>query len=86
MDTQLKSYKAMATPIHIKAYENLALNRADKTRTDVAEMKFLRKVAGHTLQDEISNLTIQNEQQIFSTEEITDWKQNWHEHLVQMNP
>jgi hypothetical protein len=77
----------MATPVLLYGSENWALNRADKKRIEMAEMKFLRKVAGHTLQDEISNLTIRNELQVFSIGGvIANQKQNWHEHLARMNP
>jgi hypothetical protein len=48
----------------------------------MAEMKFLRKV-GHTLQYELSNLTIQNDLQIFSTgQKDCRVKKNWHKHLA----
>jgi hypothetical protein len=48
----------------------------------MAEMTFLRKV-GHTLQYELSNLTIQNDLQIFSIGQKTaDQKKNWHKHLA----
>jgi hypothetical protein len=38
----------MATPTLLYRGEYWALNRADK-RNEMAEIKFLRKVAGHTL-------------------------------------
>jgi hypothetical protein len=64
----------MVAPVLLYGCENWALNRADKRRIEMVEMKFLREVAGHTFQDEISTLTIQNEQQIFNIGEITDQK------------
>jgi hypothetical protein len=52
-----------------------------------AEITFRRKFAGHTLRDEISNITIQNELKIFNIgEKIADRKQNCRENLVWMNP
>jgi hypothetical protein len=50
--TQLKFYKIMAVPMLTYASENWAINRSDKRKTELAEMKFLRSVAGYTLLDQ----------------------------------
>jgi hypothetical protein len=56
-DTQLQFYKVMVAPILLYGSEKWALNTTDKSRTETTEIKCLRKVADHTLRDEISNLT-----------------------------
>jgi hypothetical protein len=85
--TQLKFYKEMAVPIPLYRCENWTLNRADKRINETAEMKCLRKVADHTLRDEISYLTVRNELQVFNIgEKIADRKQNWYEQLARMDP
>jgi hypothetical protein len=55
-DTQLKFYKVMAAPVLLYGCENWALNRVDRRKTQTAEMKFLRRVAGYTLRDEVTNI------------------------------
>jgi hypothetical protein len=48
-------------------------------------MKFLRRVAGYTVRDEVTNTTIRKELQIFNTgERIQSRKIEWHEHLLRM--
>jgi hypothetical protein len=50
-------------------------------------MRFLRHVAGYTRRDEISNLTIRSELQIFNiNDKIKDKKKEWHDHIQQMDP
>jgi hypothetical protein len=46
--------------------ENWALNRVDRRKIETAEMKFLRRVTGYTLRDEVRNSTIRGELQIFN--------------------
>jgi hypothetical protein len=48
-------------------------------------MKFLKRVAGYTLRDEVRNTAIREELQIFNTgERIQSRKIEWHEHLSRM--
>jgi hypothetical protein len=48
-------------------------------------MKFLRRVAGYTLRDEVRNTAIREELQIFNIgERIQSRKIEWHEHLSRM--
>jgi hypothetical protein len=50
-------------------------------------MRFLRHVAGYTRRDEISNLTIRSELQIFNiNNKIKDKKKEWHYHIQPMDP
>jgi hypothetical protein len=77
----------MAVPALLYGCETWALNRSDKRKTETAEMRFLRHVAGYTRRDEISDLTIHSELQIFNiNDKITDKKKEWHDHIQQMDP
>jgi hypothetical protein len=49
--TQLKFYKVVAVPMLTHASENGTINRSDKRKTESAEMRILRPVAGYTLLD-----------------------------------
>jgi hypothetical protein len=48
----------MAVPVLLYGCENWALNRVDRRKIETAEMKFLRRVAGYSLRDEVRNTTI----------------------------
>jgi hypothetical protein len=61
------------------------LNKVDRRKTENAELKFLRRVAGYALRDEVRNTTIREELQIFNIgERIQSRKTEWHEHLSRM--
>jgi hypothetical protein len=65
--------------------ENWALNRVDRRKIETAEIKFLRRVAGYTLRDEVRNTIIRKELQIFNIgERVQSRKIKWHEHLSRM--
>jgi hypothetical protein len=50
-------------------------------------MRFLRYVAGYTRRDEISNLIIRSELQIFNINyKITDKKEECHDRIQRMDP
>jgi hypothetical protein len=84
-DTQLKFHKVMAVPVLLHGCENWALNRVDRRKIETAEMKFLRRVAGYTVRDEVRNTTVREELQIFNIgERIQSRKIEWHEHLSRM--
>jgi hypothetical protein len=86
-DTQLKFYKFMAVPTLLYGCETWALNRSDKRKIETAEMRFSRHVAGYTRRDEISDLTIRRELQIFNTnDKIKGKKKEWHDHIQQTAP
>jgi hypothetical protein len=65
-DTQLKFYKLMAVPTLLHECNTWVLNRSDKRKIEKVEMRFLRHDTGYTRRDEISNLTIRSELQIFN--------------------
>jgi hypothetical protein len=75
----------MAVPVLLYGCENWALNRVDRRKIETAEIKFLRRVAGYNLRDEVRNSTTREELQIFNTgERIQSRKIEWHEHLSRM--
>jgi hypothetical protein len=83
-DKQLKFYKVMAVPVLLYGCENWPLNRVDRSKTETTEMKSLRRVAGYTLRDEVTNTAIR-ELQIFNIgERIQSRKIERHEHLSRM--
>ena len=47
----IKFYKVLAIPVLMYGSENWFLNRSDKRIIEVAEMRFLRPMAGYTLLD-----------------------------------
>ena len=54
-------------------------------RIEAAEMKLLRLLAGHTLQDHKTNDFIRRELQITGIlDEIDEYRLNWHLHLQRM--
>jgi hypothetical protein len=56
----------MAVPTFLYGCETWALNRSDNRKIETAEMRLLRHDAGFTRRDEISNLSIRSELQIFN--------------------
>jgi hypothetical protein len=85
--TQLKFYKVLAVPTLLRGCETWALNRRYKRKIETAEMRFFRHVAGYTRRDEISNLTIRSELQIFNiNDKITDKEKEWHDRIKRMDP
>jgi hypothetical protein len=75
----------MAVPVLQYGCENWALIRVDRRKIETAETKFLRRVAVYTLRDEVRDITIREELQIFNIgERIQSRKIEWHEHLSRM--
>jgi hypothetical protein len=75
----------MAVPVLVYGCENWTLNRVDRRKIETAEMKFLRRVAGYTLRDEVRNTITREELQIFNNGEIIQSRKiEWHEHLSRM--
>jgi hypothetical protein len=69
--TQLKFYKIMAVPMLTYASENWTINRSDKKKIELAEMKFLR---GYTLLDQKRSTDIRSELKIFNLTERIEKK------------
>jgi hypothetical protein len=68
----------MAVAVLLHRSKNLA---PDRIRKRLTEMKFLRT----NWSDEVSNKTIRNAPQIFSTWDRIACRKNWHEHLTRKN-
>lgn len=86
VDTQLKFYKTMAVPMLMYGSENWALNRSDVRKVETSEMKFLRRVAGLTLRDQVSNNEIRQTLGIYDLKEkIYTNKINWYNHIQRMD-
>jgi hypothetical protein len=56
----------MAMPMLTNASENWTINRSDKSKTQSAEMKFLRSIAGCTVLDQKRSTDIRSELKIFN--------------------
>jgi hypothetical protein len=77
----------VATPILLDESEPWAQNRSDTRNIETAETRFLRYVGGYSIQDEISNLTICDELQIFDiSDKIKDKRREYYDHIEQINP
>ena len=86
-ETLLKFYKDLAVPMLLYGSECWTLNKELIRRLEVAEMKFLRFVAGYTLMDKKKNEDIRRELKIFNlTMKIEEYRRNWHEHICRMGP
>jgi hypothetical protein len=84
-DTKLKLYKTMAVPSVIYGSETWVDLKRNKSRIQSAEMRFLRRVKGCTLRDQIRNDDIRRELDIFSlNRKIEDNKRNWIDHVYRM--
>jgi hypothetical protein len=63
------------------------LKRSDKRKIETAEMRFLRLVDGYTRRDEISNIIIRSELQIFNINgKIKDKEKEWRDDIQRMDP
>jgi hypothetical protein len=58
--TKTRRYN-VEVPMLMYGSENWTMNRADRRRVEVAEMKFLRYVAGYTLKDQVRNDNIRQQ-------------------------
>jgi hypothetical protein len=75
----------MAVPMLIYASENWTIKRSDKRKIELAEMKFLRSVAGYTLLDQKRSADVRSELKTFNlAERIEKQKENWYEHILRM--
>ena len=84
-DTKTKFYKVMATPMLTYGSETWTITKKDQSRIQSAEMKFLRKVKGCTLEDQIKNSEIRKELNIFCmNDRIENGKTRWKVHIDRM--
>ena len=66
--------------------ENWSLNRSDMRKTEAAEMRFLRPMAGYTLWDKKRSSDIRDQLGIFNIiDTLTQYKINWRKHIQRMD-
>ena len=76
----------MAVPVLMYGSENWSLNRSDKRKIEVAEMRFLRPMAGYTLWDKKRSSDIREQLGIFNmNDKLTQYKINWREHTKRID-
>jgi hypothetical protein len=72
--------------LYLWGHTTWALNRSDKRKIEIAEIRFLGRVTGYARRGEISNLTIRSELQICNiNDKIKDKKKEWHDHIQRMD-
>ena len=78
-------YKVMAVPALMYGNENWPLNRSDKGKTEAADMRFLRPMAGYTPWDKRRSSDIREQLGISNiNDKLTQYKINWREHIQRM--
>jgi len=84
-ETIFKIYNTLVLPTFLCGSENWTLTTSQRRRTEAAEMKLLRPLAGYTLYDHKTNDYIRHELQITSIlNKIDEYRQNWFQHLQRM--
>ena len=84
-ETILKIYNTLVLPIFLYGSENWTLTASQRRRTEAAEMKLLRPLAGYTLYVHKTNDYIRHELQITGTlDNIDEYRRNWFQHLQRM--
>jgi len=85
METILKIYNTLVLPAFLYGSEIGLLTALQKRRTEVAEIKLLRPLAGYTLYDHKSNHYIHRELRITGIlDKIDEYICNWLSHLQRM--
>src|SRR5215813_2474009 len=81
-ETILKVYSTLILPTFLYGSENWTLTASQRRRTEAAEMKLLRPLAGYTLYDHKANDSIRRELQITCIlDKIDEYRLNWFLHL-----
>jgi len=84
-ETVLKLYNTLVLPTFLYGSGNWILTASQRRRTEAAEMKLLRPLAGHTFNDHKTNDSIRRELQ---TEcilcKIDEYRRSWLLHLQRM--
>jgi hypothetical protein len=82
METILKIYNTLVLPTFLYGSENWTLTASQRRRTEAADMKLLRPLAGYPLYDHKTNDSIRCELQTKSILDKTDeYRWNWLLHL-----
>ena len=81
----MKIYNTSVLPTFLYGSENLTLRALQRGRTEAAEMKLLRPLAGYILYDHKTNDYICCELQIAGIlDKIDEYRRNWSRHLQRM--
>jgi hypothetical protein len=84
-ETILKLYNTLVLPTFLYGSENWTLTASQRRRIEAAEMKLLRPLAGHTVNDHKTNDSICRELQTECILDKTDeYRRNWLLHLQRM--
>jgi len=84
-ETVLKIYNKLVLPTFLYGSENWTLTSLQRRRTEAAEMKLLRPLAGYTLYDHKTNDYIRRELRITGIlEKIDEYRRNWLSHVQRM--
>jgi len=81
-ETILKLYNTLVLPTFLYGSENWALTASQRRRTEAAEMKLLRPLAGYTLYDHKTNDSVRRKLQTDCIlDNIDKYRRNWLLHL-----
>jgi len=84
-ETILKIYNTLVLPAFLYESENWTPTASQRRRTEAAEMKSLRPLAGYTLYDHKAKDYIRRELQITGIlDKIDEYTLNWFQHLQRM--
>jgi len=84
-ETIFKWYNTLVLPTFLYGSENWTLTASHRRRTEAAEMKLLRPLAGHTFNDHKTNDFIRRELQTECIlDKINAYRRNWLLHLQRM--
>jgi hypothetical protein len=83
----LKFYKFIAVHMLMYRSEYWAMNTADRTAAETAEMKFLRYIAGYPRKDQARNDNIRQKLTIFNlNDRIQQYKKNCYKQILLVDP
>jgi len=84
-ETILKIYNTLVLPTFLYGSENWTLTALERQRIEAAEMKLLRPLAGYTLYDHKTNVSVGRELQTECIlDKIYEYRWNWLLHLQRM--
>jgi len=82
----MKIYNTIVLPTLLHGSENWTLTALQRRKTEAAEMKLLRPLAGYTLYDHKTNDHIHRELRITGVlEKIDEYRRNWSQHYQRMS-
>ena len=84
-ETVLKLYNTLILPTFLYGSENWTLTTSQRRRTEAAEMKLLRPLAGYTLHKHKTNNSIRKELRTTSIlDKIDEYRKKWLLHIRRM--